>query len=273
MPRMLDPASALGAALRPSPASVEGAGLGLHASTRVLVLGGAGTLGSAVVEHLARAGRFRPLGVVVSRPMHSLVRGVQMVDDSDLAWHRYAADTAVIVFDRTRRAHGREDALLRPRPEELAPLAARLAAAGVRRLLVAMPHGPQGLPAALRVGLANLDEAAVGELGFEHLVFCRLATSADPADAAAAAPQRLAAWMLSTLQWMVPAWHAPVLPTTVARVVSAVLQSWAEAPAGTRVLPAELLWHAAQTRDVLPLVHDWLAGRPLPPTRAPRRRW
>jgi hypothetical protein len=60
---------------------------------------------------------------------------------------------------------------------------------------------------------------------------------------------------------------------TVARVVARLLIELPAAPHGTRVLPPELLWHAAQATDLEPLVQRWLAGDALPPVRAARQRW
>lgn len=266
---MLDPAQALAAVARPpSPLPVP------PSARRVLVVGGAGPLGSALVESLLGAHRFERVAVAVQRRVSPALRGLVIVDDSDAAWQAFAPESALIVFDRERKANGRDDAFVRPQPEQLLALATRLRAAGARQLIVALPHAPAMLPQALKAGLASLDEGAVADLGFDHVVFMRLAQTGLPAGAdEASRPQRLADWMLRQLHWMVPSSEQPVRRETVARVVARLLIELPAAPRGTRVLPPDLLWHAAQAADLEPLVQRWLAGEALPPLRATRQRW
>lgn len=269
MPPMLDPAQALAAANRPIPSTAAPA-------RRVLVLGGAGALGSAVLERLLSTHRFDRVGVVVTQPLAPALRGLSVVGDQLADWASLGADTAVIVFDRERRSFGREDAFLRPQPASLLALATQLHRAGVRRLAVAVPHQAAMLPLALRAGLASMDETAVAGLGFEQLVFMRLAAAAgapagDPE--AASPPQRLANWVLRQLHWMVPSDEQPVRAATVARVIAALVLAWPEASRATRVLPPALLWHAAQGADVTDLVERWLGGAPLPAIKSPSHRW
>ena len=241
---------------------------------RVLVLGGAGSLGSAILERLLAVHRFERVGIVVTQPVEAALRGLSVLADDTAAWATFAADSAVIVFDRLRQAHGREDAFLRPQPAELVSCARRLHEAGVRRLLVALPHRAALLPQALRVGLAHLDEAAVAALDFEQLAFMRLATSAAEVEGQSlSAPQRLAHWILSQLHWMIPAAEQPVRSLTVARVVTELLLAWPEAAQGTRIMPQALLLHAAAGTDAGVLVQRWLAGEPLPPVKPGRQRW
>ena len=113
---------------------------------------------------------------------------------------------------------------------------------------------------ALQQGLASLDEAAVAALGFEHLVFMRMAQSSGGDGAALDAPHRLARWMLSQVRWMIPQREQPVRAETVAAVAAALVRQLPAAAAGTRVLPAALLWQAAQQRDAEAVVAAWLAG-------------
>jgi hypothetical protein len=125
----------------------------------------------------------------------------------------------------------------------------------------------------LKAGLASLDENAVAALGFEHLVFMRMAQTGDgSSDEGHSAPQRLAAWMLRQLHWMVPSGDQPVRVQTVARVVAQLALALPDAPPGTRVLPPELLWHAAQVSDAQGVVAGWLARGEFPAVRAPRMR-
>jgi hypothetical protein len=264
---MLDPQQALAAAARRVPA-------GADSRHRVLVLGGGGALGAAVLEQLLGGHRFERVGVAVLQPLSPALRGLVTVGDAQ--WAGFGADIAVIVFDRERHANGRDDAFLRPEPAQLPALAQRLLHAGARRLVVAVPHAPSLLPQALQRGLASMDEGAVAALGFEQLVFLRMAQQGDDGAAPLGAPQRLARWMLSQLRWMIPQHEQPVRGVTVARVIAQLALLLPQATPGSRVLPAALLWHAAQGGDAGALVQGWLDGRPLPdvPAQAPaRRRW
>jgi len=255
---MTDPQQAIAA---PAAAAVAAEPSARH----VLVLGGGGALGAAVLEALLGGARFRQVGVVVARPVSPALRGLQVVGDDAAAWARFAPESAVVVFDRERHANGRDDAFVQARPTELAATASRLRAAGVRQLVVALPHAPALLPQALKAGLASLDEGAVAALGFDHLVFLRMAQArALGAAEGTTLPQRLAGWMLHQLHWMIPTSEQPVRAQTVARVVAQLLVALPAAPAGTRVMPHELLWLAAQGHEPQALLQAWLAGQPLP---------
>ena len=97
----------------------------------------------------------------------------------------------------------------------------------------------------------------------EHLVFMRSSQAGVAGDAAGTAPQRLARWLLGQLHWMVPQGDQPVRTDTVARVAAHLARALPEAAPGTRVLPPDVLWVAAQTPASETVVDDWLAGRPL----------
>ena len=71
---------------------------------------------------------------------------------------------------------------------------------------------------------------------------------------------------------MVPQGDQPVRTDTVARVAARLAVALPQAAAGTRVLPPEVLWAAAQMPQADALVDDWLAGRPLSSVNT-RRRW
>jgi hypothetical protein len=247
---MLDVQQALGAAARPAARTTS-------AARRVLVVGAGGTLGAAVLEQLLATQRFEHVGALAEQPIQPAMRSFVPVAERDV--EAFGADSAVVVFDRTRLASGREAAFAAPAPGQLPALAARLHAGGVRHLVVAVPHSPSLLPMALQQGLASLDEAAVAALGFAHLSFMRMAQSA-VAEPAPDAPRRLARWMLSQLRWMIPQREQPVRVDTVARVAAALAVHASAAP-GTRVLPAALLWQAAQRRDAAAVVLPWLAGQ------------
>lgn len=262
---MLDPRQALAAQARQAPAPVS-------ARRRVLVAGAGAALGEAVVEQLLASHAFGRVGVLMQRPIRPALRGLLPVADDDAAWRDFGADTGVIVFDHRRRALGRHDAFVHPTPPELPTLARRLHVAGVRALIVAVPHAPALLPLALQRGLANLDEGAAAALGFEHLSFMRVARDGSGAASPASMLQRLAHWMLRQLNWMVPRSEQPVRTATVARVVARIAADWPEASPGTRVLAPEWLALAAQGGDLHRLVAEWLGGQAPPPQTAPRMR-
>ena len=255
---MLSPHTALAGALRPTPAAAS-------SRRRALVLGGGGALGAAVLEALLASHRFEAVGVVVTTPMRPALRGLQSVADDDAARAAFAPDTALIVYDRERHANGRDGSFRRPEPDGLVAQARALMQAGATRLIVVVPHAPSLLPEALKHGLANMDEGTVAAMGYTQLVFMRMAQAgAAGAAAGRSAPERLAAWMLSQLRWMVPQREQPVRADTVARVAAALALALPQSTPGTRVLPPELLWQAArmpQAAHAVELVEAWLAGR------------
>lgn len=248
---MLNVTQALGAASRSPPRAIA-------TPRRSLVVGASGSLGAAVLEQLLATQRFERVGALVDQLIQPAVHGFAPVNANELAAFR--ADCALIVFDRQRAANGREAAFVKPEPNTLPALAQQLHSAGARRLIVVVPHTPSLLPMALQQGLASLDEAAVAALGFEQLVFMRMAQSEGAAQGLDA-PRRLARWMLSQLHWMVPQREQPVRAETVAKVAAALAVQLPDAPHGTRVVPAVLLWRAAQQRDVPALVAEWLTSR------------
>ena len=224
----------------------------------VLIAGARGALGSAVVERLLGCGAFGEVRVLVTQPFGSTARGLRTVllaALQDLQAER-PATLALAVFDRPRRAHGREDAFYAPAPEELAELATQWHAAGVRNLVVVMPHASGSMPAALAAGLANLGEQAVAGLGFERVAILRPA--APPRAATSRGLQRVADLVLAQLRIMVPQALQPVRARHVARVAVEVARQLPAHPAGTRVLAPEQVWQAAQADDAGPLVAAWL---------------
>jgi hypothetical protein len=230
----------------------------------VLVAGARGALGSAVVERLLASGAFSEVRVLVTQPFASTARGLRTVLPEELAAMQFArpATLALAVFDRPRRAHGREDAFYAPAPRELAGLAAQWHACGVRDLVVVMPHASGSMPAALAAGLASLDEQTVAALGFERVAILRPA--APPHASASSGLQRLADLVLAQLRIMVPQTLQPVRARHVARVAVEVARQLGSHAAGTRVLAPDRVWQAAQAPDAGPLVEAWLAGQPGP---------
>lgn len=231
----------------------------------LVVAGGGGTLGSALVEQLLGGRAFAPLRLLVTRDFHASIAGLEPVVVDGFAAARAAAplaDLAIVVFDRERHANGRDAALLRPRPEQLPALAAWLRRQGVRDLLVVLPHAAASLPQALQAGLANLDEQAVAALGFEHLLILRSAQH--PAEAASRGMQRVADLVLAQLRVMTPQNLQPVRALKVAQLAVALAQRLEASPPGTRVMPPEVVWQAAQLAAPDELAQAWLDGRTLP---------
>ncbi|MGY4831350.1 hypothetical protein ACVNIS_22455 [Sphaerotilaceae bacterium SBD11-9] len=241
------------------------------AGPRALVAGGGGALGSALLEQLLGGRHFSQVSVLVGQPLQAALRGLNPVLWQEDAAPPALGPSAVVVFDRERGVNGREQAFFMPQPEQLPALAAWLHRGGVRHLLVVMPHTQATLPDALKRGLASLDEHAVAQLGFEHLVFMRSAQAPDAARPARA-PERLAHWMLSQLQMMVPQQERPVRAVKVAQFAAQLAAQLPASPPGTRVVPPEWVWAAAQARHAAHAATQWLSGQPLPETPRPPSR-
>jgi len=237
----------------------------------VLVAGGGGALGAAVLEALLASRAFAPVRVLVMRDFHATVQGLETVDAETLGQTADAqVPLGVVVFDRPRHANGRDAAFAQPQPADLLPLAQRLLAAGVRHLLVVLPHVSASLPEALKAGLATLDEQAVASLGFRHVALVRSAQR--PADSESRGLQRLADMVLAQLRLMVPQREQPVRAAQVAALVSSLARQLIGSPSGTRVMAPEWVWQAAQGGDVDALVRAWLGGQTLPHASTPRQR-
>jgi nucleoside-diphosphate-sugar epimerase len=242
------------------------------AKRRVLVAGGAGALGAAVLEQLLATRGFTEVSVLVTQPLGSALQGLATLMFDRLAEPAAAAeDTALIVFDRLRHANGREQAFFRPEPDQLVAIAAALRSRGVRHLIVVLPHAPASLPDALKHGLAGLDEQAVAQLGFDRLLFMRSAQAAS-AVSASRFLQRVANWVLAQLQVMVAQREQPVRSSKVALFAAQLALQLPWSPPGTRVVPPEVVWEAGQTRDVAGLVDDWLHHRERAPAALPKLR-
>ena len=212
-----------------------------------VVIGAGGTLGSAVLAEALVAGRFAAVRALAAGPWPSTLRGLKPLTAEALAQPgAWEADLGFIVFERGRHANGRDQAFVLPEPGELLVLARHLREGGVKRLVVVLPHAPALLPNALKAGLASLDEVAVAALGFEHLVFVRAAQGL-LAPRAASWLQRGADLWLAQLRWMIPQHQQPVRAAVLAMRVVALARALPTLPQGTRVLPPELLWAAAQT--------------------------
>jgi hypothetical protein len=233
--------------------------------TPVLVAGGGGALGSAVVEGLLGCRGFDPVRVLVTQPFAATARGLQAVV-GECPPPGQAAPLALAVFDRPRRSHGRDEAFFAPAPAALAALAAQWHAAGVRDLVIVMPHDSGSMPAALMAGLASLSEQAVAAIGFTRVVILRPARA--PRAHTSRGLQRVADALLAQLRMMVPQTLQPVRPRHVARLAVEVARQLGSHPAGTRVLASEQVWQAAQAADPGRWVRSWLGGEGLPDVHA-----
>lgn len=236
-----------------------------------LVAGAGGSLGSAVLEQALATGGFRQVQALVAAPVAPALAAFQPVNLDVLEQHRPVADTAFIVFDRERYVNGRDDAFVRPLPEQLPQLATRLHAAGVRRLLVVMPHAVASLPQALQQGLASLDEQAVAALDFEHILFVRSPQSPG-AVGAASGLQRVAHWVLGQLQLMVPQREQPVRAVKLGAFAVQLARQLPLSASGTRVVPPEVVWQASQG-DEAEVARAWLQREALPEAGAARVRY
>ena len=215
---------------------------------RLIVAGATGVLGNEMTRRLVGSGRFAHTEVLASEPTSTGMKTVGMAlvnagPIDDWAARPMPAHTGVVMFEPPRLYHGRERSLWTPQPGQLPALARWLRRCGVQTLVVVLPHATGRLPEALKRGLANVDELGVSALGFERLLLVRSACKPE-ADARGNFFEKTAAWMLSTLAYMIPASEQPVRPAKLAHFVDAALRVL---PPGTHVAPPELLWRANQT--------------------------
>lgn len=251
-PIMASPLQALQSTLRLSTARGGG-------KPGLLIAGATGALGSEVLRRLAGSGRFAQTQVLAREPMSTALVQVAIVlagGDDISAWplSPMPVHTGVVMFEPPRLYHDRERSLWTPVPAQLPALAQWFTRCGARTLVVVLPHAQGSFPQALRHGLASTDEQAVAALGFERVLLVRSAQKQSAA-AGRSAPQKLAAWMLSVMNYMIPASALPVRPTKLAEFVDAVLRVL---PAGTHVVGPELLWQAGQTADMRGVIKAWL---------------
>ncbi|OAK66638.1 hypothetical protein A3K87_06620 [Variovorax paradoxus] len=249
----LDPLHALQAANRAA-LPVASAAFGT-----LLVAGATGALGAELLRRLAGSHRHAHTRVLAREPIRDGVRGVEACLTPPRTstpigqWPLTSAHTAIIAFDPPRLYHDRERALWVPEPSDLPELARWLRACGVQTLAIVQPHDQGRLPEALKRGLASLDEQAVVAHGFERVILVRSARK--PADAKLANPfERVAAWMLSIVRFMVPSSEQPVRASKVAELVDIALRI---APPGVHVAAPELVWQAAQG-DMHAVARAWL---------------
>ena len=251
--------SALNGSLAPSPVKSP-------IRPRLIVAGATGVLGNEMTRRLVGGGRFAHTEVLASEPTGTGMKTVGMAlvghgSIDEWAARPMPAHTGVVMFEPPRLYHGRERSLWTPQPAQLLALARWLRRCGVQTLVVVLPHATGRLPEALKRGLASLDELGVSALGFERLLLVRSARTPE-AGAGGNVFEKTAAWMLSTLAYMIPASEQPVRPAKLAHFVDEALQ---RLPPGTHVASPELLWQANQTisrseaeGSMQALVSSWL---------------
>lgn len=238
----------------------------------LLIAGATGALGSEVLRRLAGSGRFSHAEVLAREPMATGLAQVSITlapEGDPAAWavRPLQGATAVVMFEPPRLFYDRERALWTPSPEQLPALARWLRRCGAQTLVVVMPRAQGRLPDALKRGLANVDEHDIAALGFDRLLLVRSAQK-PAAQKSAGFLRATAAWMLSTLSYMIPQTEQPVRPSKLAEFVEAAL---CVLPEGTHVAAPELLWQAGQSPshgrqgDMHSVVQAWLntAGAPL----------
>jgi hypothetical protein len=199
------------------------------------------------MQRLVGTHRFAHTQVLAREPMAQGMRMVSLhqVEGEIVTWQQPAlrSDVAVVMFEPPRMYYERERALWTPLPEQLPTLAAWLKSCGVQTLAIVLPHAQGSLPESLKRGLASLDEQALASMGFERLIIVRSAQK--PAALVKTHPlDKLAHWMLSIFQFMVPSSEQPVRPMRLAQLVDALLQT---APLGITVLAQEEVWKLAQS--------------------------
>ncbi len=223
---------------------------------RVLIAGGAGALGSAVLERFCGTGAWGTVSVLMQDTLQSTLPFVDTIH-IDAAYTPHKLPVGIIIFDQARNYADRERAFWMPAPEQLFEAAKKLQAHGVESLAVVVPHLQASLPQALKLGLANLDEQQVSELHFKRLLFVRPAAVRSAEKPADFLP-RLAHWMLQQLSYMVPDNQRPVRAVKLASFVEAALSAWVKTGStGTRVVSPELLWQAAAAGDMQAFALQW----------------
>jgi hypothetical protein len=232
------------------------------AKPRLIVAGATGALGNEVLRRLAGSSRFAQTRVLAKEPMATSLAQVSILEMADdlQAWQPMAgsdaADVGVVMFEPPRLYYERERALWTPAPEQLLALAQWLRHCGVHTLVVVVPHAQGRLPDAIKRGFANLDEQALAALGFERLLLVRSAQKTATA-AAQGWLHKTAAWMLSTLSYMIPVTEQPVRPSKLAEFIDIAIH---RLPVGTHVASPELLWRAAGSQATPQIVQAWLDG-------------
>ncbi len=231
-----------------------------------LLLGAGGWLGSALLAQLLQSGHGR-VGTWVERAMGSTHRGVigqdwAQISQPDGPWQ---GSCAYLVLERGGLTGQRDAVFGVPRPEDLLARAQALRAAGVRRLVLVLPHLPGSLPEALHHGFADQGEQALSGLGFEQLLLVRSSREALGSPPGRGWLERLMALWWAQLSWMLPANEKPLRSVMLARVVVAAARLLRKEPGSLFILTQRQASAAAHEPLGLEagLRRHWL-GQPAP---------
>jgi len=220
------------------------------AAEPALLIGAGGWLGAAMLAQLLGAGHAR-VGAWVERSMGSTHRGVvglrwDEILRGDDAWR---GACAYIVLERAGLVGARDAVFGAPRPERLLDIAQGLRQAGVRRLVLVLPHLAGSLPEALRHGFADRNEQMLATLGFEQLLIVRSSREAEGSAPGSSWLQRFAALWWAQLKWMLPSEERPLRSVALARVVVAASRLLRERSGSVFVLPQQAASRALHDAD------------------------
>lgn len=234
------------------------------ASKPVLIIAGAGgVLGREVARRLIGSMAFEQTVLLTHRPFHAVMRGV--VDHCVNAQNPaltplLKAQVGVMMFEPGNSYYDRERSIWTPAPSQVPALAQWMGACGVRTLVIVLPHQPNRLPQALQQGLASLEEHTIATLGFNTLVILRVADARPQAAVKGNLGERLAAWLLGNLKYMIPSHEMPLRASQLAKVVGLIVQRAQEIDSGTFVAGQALLSQAVRG-DADAIIAAWLGSR------------
>ena len=213
-----------------------------------LLLGAGGWLGAALLAQLLSSGGFSKVGAWATRALRSSHHSVLGVDIESLgdAW---VGGTGFIVLERSGLTGARDAVFGAPQVEDLVRMAQQLHAAGLRRLVVVLPHLPGSLPDALRYGFVDGTEQALSMLGFEQLLLVRSSRDALALPEGTPWIERFAAAWWSQLRWMLPGEEKPLRSVALARVVVQAACLMKEFTRSVVVLPQALASQAAHAPE------------------------
>ena len=208
------------------------------------VAGAVGRLGEALLTALLAGGGYARVHVLTSAPLGSSERrlhGVRGGGLDDPALKLPAVETAWLIYEQDRLANGRDVAFAKLAPAHIEEDAARLAAAGVRHLVLVLPLSlVEQLSNSLLAGSAL--RLALARLPFERVELLHPATDAGPAPASLI--DRLRRFYFSQLRFMLP---DSLHPLTSEQIARAAVRIAGEPAAGVQVFGAAEL-HAALAR-------------------------
>ncbi len=229
-----------------------------HTKPRVLLAGGAGVLGSVMLERLSGSVHWQDVTVFTQDTLQSSLQNVLTLPSQDTSsYDEY--ELGVIVLDQPRNFHERERVFWMPEPQDLLQVALRMQSHRVKTLAIIVPHLQASLPQSLKAGLASLDEQAVSALGFDRLLILRPSRAQHGVGPSQLLPS-VAAWMLKQLSFMIPERDRPVRAIKLAAFADEALHAWhTQGSKGTRVIAPEVLWQAAAAQDIHRFASRWAA--------------